>query len=816
MPWRPLFVLLISLSLLAVFISVARAQSAANIDPMLGVDGGGNVIIGPAVPYGMAKPGPDMAPSTSNAGWNANGDILGFSQTHVSGTGGAAKYGNVLILPTTGIVTPTHAASPRINEHASASYYSVGLSRYNVQAEITATRRTAIYRFTYPAAEQANLLFDVGHILVSLHEGGQIVTAAHAEILSPTEVAGSTSAMGGWNGQDTPYTVFFYALSDTPAVSSGTWQEAQISLGNRAESYTMPQPLSSPPAIGPLVSNGAYLTFATHAQQVVTLKIGISFLSIKQAKQNAITEVHGFNFDAAHQAAVAAWDKALSPIQVAGASDAELTKLSTALYHSLLMPVDRTGENPLWKSSVPYYDDFYTLWDTFRSSNPLITLIDQPHEVAIVNSLIDIGEHDGYLPDGRSGNFTGVTQGGSDADMVMADAYVKHLPGIDYAKAYAAVVKDAEVEPANYIFMGRGDLSEWHNLGYLSLEGSGPKRPDSPDALYFPGRADKASIPNRPDRPGSRSMEYAANDYATALMARGLGHSDDERKYLARAGNWKKLWDADAVDHTEGGDVHGFIWIRHRDGSWLAPFNSDLSGTWHQNNFYEGSTWTYSLYVPQDVRALIQSVGGPEAFIHRLDLFFADVSAVRDNRYDHAAGTPAPAFQTASPHESRYDVGNEPGFLTPYLYNWAGRQDRTAYQVRHILATSYHTGTSGLPGNDDSGAMGSFYVFNKLGFFPVAAQTTYLIGSPYFPQMTMRLPNGKTFEIVASNVSVTNLYIASATWNGKPYHRSWFTHDELMRGGILRLEMTSNSTHWDTGPPPPSLSDPSPAAGATP
>jgi predicted alpha-1,2-mannosidase len=812
MSWRSQFVLLMGLSLLSVIMPTVRAQSAAHIDPMLGVDGGGNVIIGPAVPYGMAKPGPDMAPGTSNSGWNANGDILGFSQTHVSGTGGAAKYGNILILPTTGALTPTRSASPRSGEHASAGYYSVGLSRYDIQAEITATRRTAMYRFTYPATQQANLLFDVGHILVSLHEGGQVVTSAHTEVLSSTEVAGSTSVIGGWNGQDTPYTVFFYAVSDTPAVSGGTWQEAQVSAAGKTESYIMPQPLSNPPAIGPLISNGAYLTFATHARQVVSVKIGISFVSIEQAKRNALSEVPGFDFDAVHQAAIAAWDKALAPIQVAGASDAELTKLSTALYHSLLMPVDRTGENPLWKSSIPYYDDFYTLWDTFRSSNPLLTLIDQPHEIAIVNSLIDIGEHDGYLPDGRSGNFTGVTQGGSDADMVLADAYVKHLPGIDYAKAYAAVVKDAEVEPPNYIFMGRGDLTEWRSLGYLSVEGSGPKRPDSPDALYFPGRADKAAIPNRPDRPGSRSMEYAANDYAAALMASGLGHADDAQKYLDRAGNWKKLWDSDAVDHTEGGDIHGFIWMRHRDGSWLTPFDSDLSGTWHQNNFYEGSTWTYSLYVPQDVRALIQTAGGADAFVHRLDLFFADVSAIRDNRFDTASGTPAPAFTPATSHASRYDVGNEPGFLTPYLYNWAGHQNRTAYQVRHILATSYHTGMRGLPGNDDSGAMGSFYVFNKLGFFPVAAQTTYLIGSPYFPRTSLRLPNGKTFEIIASDVSETNLYIAAATWNGKPFHRSWFTHDELMQGGTLVLKMTSQPTHWDTGPPPPSLSDSS-AAG---
>lgn len=240
-----------ALALMCFAMPPARAQSAAHIDPLLGVDGGGNVIIGPALPYGMAKPGPDMAPSTSNAGWNADGEILGFSQTHVSGTGGTAKYGNVLILPTTGPNRPTDAASPRSHEHASAGYYSVGLARYKIQAEITASRRTAVYRFTYPAAQKANLLFDTGHILVSRHEGGQIVTSSHAEILSPTEIAGFSSAIRGWNAQDTPYTVFFYAASDTPAVASGTWQQERVDAGSKTETYTMPQPLSTRPKSAP-------------------------------------------------------------------------------------------------------------------------------------------------------------------------------------------------------------------------------------------------------------------------------------------------------------------------------------------------------------------------------------------------------------------------------------------------------------------------------------------------------------------------------------------------------------------------------------
>jgi predicted alpha-1,2-mannosidase len=764
---RPL-VLFLALPLLLPS-AASTAQSAKYIDPLLGADGGGNVFVGPALPYGMAKPGPDTGNNASNAGWTSSGVLNGFSQTHVSGTGGAAKYGNVLVQPTVGSMEATDFSSPRRDERASAGYYAVTLDRFNVGTEITAARRTSVYRFTYPASDRSNLVFDVGHVLGSPKGGGQVVTASHANVLSPTEVVGSTSVIRGWNHQSVPYTVYFYALTDTPATSFGIWQDAIVRAGEKEENYTAPFPIEKPPSIGLPVSNGAYLSFATKEKQTVMLKIGISFVSIDQARRNALEEVPAFDFERTHREAAAAWDKAIAPIQLSGADDAELTKFSTAIYHTLLMPVDRAGENPLWMSNEPYYDDFYTLWDTFRSSNPLITLIDQKREVDIVRSLIETQQKEGFLPDGRSGNFTGTTQGGSNAEMVLADAYVKHLPSIDWGKAYAAVVKDAEVEPKDYIFEGRGDLEEWKQLGYLSIEGSGHAGPD---------------------RPGSRTMEYAANDYAIALMARGLKHPEDEKKYLARAAQWKNLWDRDAVDSTEGGYVKGFIWPRHRDGSWKTPFDSHLSGTWNQDNFYEGTTWTYSLYVPQDVRNLMALVGGKDALVRRLDLFFArGVSQGRNNRYD---------------------VGNEPGFLSPYLYNWAGAQSHTAFQVRAILAQSFKTGTRGIPGNDDSGAMSSFLVFNKLGIFPVAGQTTYLIGSPFFPRATLHLANGKTFTIVAKNVSETNLYIASARWNGVPYTRSWFTHDELMKGGTLTLEMTDKPTAWDTGLPPPSMSDPAP------
>jgi len=752
--------------------SLAHAQSFSEIDPMLGADKGGNVFVGPTLPFGMAKPGPDYGENDGNSGWSASGNLNGFSQLHVSGTGGGPKYGNISVQPMMGKADPAHSSASRLDEHAEVGYYSVRLGASGIRAEVTTARRTPVYRFTYPATAERTLLVDVGHLLMPRQESShrnpesQEVYSTDVQILSPTEIAGMQASVIGWNIQTTPMKVYFYLVTDTPAITSGTWEDGkEVKPGTTRASYTAPFTMPDlPKTPARLVSTGAYLTFAAGQKPVIT-KVGVSFVSIEQAKQNAINEVAQFDFDGTRKAAVAAWDKELSTVRIEGGTADERQQFATGLYHSMLMPVDRTGENPLWQSATPYYDDFYCIWDTFRSSTPLLTLVDPKRVTGILQSLMEIQDHDKFFPDGRSGNFSGRTQGGSNAEMMFTDAYLKHLPRLDWTRVYRAVLHDADVESNDPVRYGRGDLEEWKRLGYLSIEHS--------------GRTGGA------DRPGSRSMEYAANDYAVALMAKGLHDDAAAKQFMARANNWKKLWDADAVDHTEGGEIKGFIWMRHADGRWKENFNPHLGGTWNQDSFYEATTWTYSLYVPQDVRGLIEIAGGASAFKHRLDLFFAPGLA----------------------DDYRYDVGNEPGFLTPYLYNWIGEQSSTAKTIRAILPASYHTGLGGLPGNDDSGAMGSFLVFNQMGFFPVAAQNFYLIGSPTFPKSTISLANGKTFSIVAENSSPTNIYIATATWNGRPYQQSWFTHDQLMAGGELRLIMTDKPAHWDTGAPPPSMSD---------
>lgn len=712
-------------------------DKAHSIDPFTAADSGGNVFVGPTVPFGMAKPGPDMdiGENDANAGWAGTGDIRGFSQIHVSGTGGGAKYGNVLIQPMVGAPVASGYGSPRSEEAAEIGLYSVKLARYNVKVELTSARRTALYRFTFPASNHSNILIDVGRCLISGRKSGeaQSVTASQVTILSPTEVSGSTSVTGGWNKQPNTYTVYFYAKADMPASNWGVWNAGELQAGNKS-------------AKG--VSTGGWLTFHTREGQKVEMKAGISFISVEQAKRNATEEVPSFDFEAVRNRLIETWNKALATLDVSGETPEQRSMLYTALYHTMIMPTDRSGENPLWQSSEPYYDDYYAIWDTFRCASPLLTLIAPQRETDIVRSLVDIYRHEGWLPDARSGNYNGRTQGGSNAEFPITDAFLKGLKGIDWEEAYKAEVNDAENPPRDQFKEGRGGLDDWKKLGYVSVEGV--------------------------DRPGSKQMEYAADDYEIALQAKGLGKNSDARKYAARAENWRKLWDARLSD----GGVSGFIHPRHHDGSWLEPFTAMDSGSWGSKTFYEGNSWTYSTFVPQNVAGLMELSGGKESFVNRLDAFF-DVPG-------------------------RYDVSNEPGFLSPYLYIWAGRHDKTAERLRAIVAANFHPGKNGMAFNDDSGAMSAWYALAQIGIYPNAGQDVYLIGSPTIPETTIHLGNGRDFRIIAKDASAKNKYVASAELNGKPLNRAWFRHAEIASGGKLVLTMAAQASHWAADDEPPS------------
>jgi predicted alpha-1,2-mannosidase len=422
------------------------------------------------------------------------------------------------------------------------------------------------------------------------------------------------------------------------------------------------------------------------------------------------------------------------------------------------MPHDLTGENVWWNSAEPHYEDFYAIWDTFRTHFPLLTLIQPERQRDMLRSLIDTYVHTGWMPDSRIAGANGMTQGGSNSDVVIADALVKGVTGIDYRKAYEAMVKNAEVQSPRPLYEGR-EISEYKQRGYLSMD--------------YP-------------RSASRTVEYAYNDFCIAEVAQILGYTADSQKYFQRAKNWMNLWN----------DESRSIRPRNADGSWLKPFAArhfypDKDYSYWDAPFYEGSGYIYGTYVPHDAQALINKLGGDDAFIAWLDTFFSN-SPTRD-----------PAFD-----KGLYNHNNEPDFLAAFLYIHAGHPERTAERIRRILATEYRTGRGGLPGNDDSGAMSSWYVWAAIGLYPNAGQPIYYIGSPLFQRSTINLGGGRSFVIEAPETSPSNMYVQSATLNGLALDRAWLKHEEIARGGKLVLRMGAKPSVWGRENRPPSMTKP--------
>jgi predicted alpha-1,2-mannosidase len=708
-----------------------------NVDPFIGVDWGGNTFVGSAIPYGMVKLGPDMETfdgRKSGFGYSSNGVIVGFSHLHLSGAQG--KYGNILVMPVTGPLDLNDIKTPRTDEVNHVGYYAAKLTRYNIKAELTSSRRVGFHRYTFPASQQSHIIIDVAHAL-NLGTGweAQKFLGAEIHLTSNHEAQGVARVTGGWN-RGGEYRVYYYMVLDTPAEATQTWAGSTLSSSKDA----------TVEANTPI---GASFDFTTKANQAIQAKVGISFICAEQAKQNVQQEIPAWNFAAVHSAATALWNQELSKLNLSGESDSQRRQLYTAMYHIMLMPTDRTGENPGWKSAEPYYDDYYCIWDTFRTSSPLLTLISPDRQRDILRSLVDIYRHTGYMPDARSGNDNGRTQGGSNANVVVADAYVKGLKGIDYETAFDAMVHDAEVPPADKQKEGRGGLKDYNEKGYVTL-------------------AD--------ERSGSRTVEYSYDDFAIAEVACGLGKTKEAALYASRTHNFEHLWDKDMT--VEG--FKGFLRPRNPDGTWAPPYLV-VRGTW-PDFFYEGDIWTYSIYAPQDMRRLIEMAGGNAAFMHRLDWTFL---------------------------RGHFDVTNEPGFLLPVLYNYAGRPDKTADVVHLILEKAFSDTRAGIPGNDDSGAMSSWLIFSTLGIFPIAGQDVYLISTPSIPDASLTLGNGKKLRILAKNLDPNGLnrYVQSATLNGIDLPNAWFRHAQIKDGATLVLTMGPAPSRWGTTTPPPSMSE---------
>lgn len=731
------------------------------VDPLIGSEGLGNVFIGPSCPYGMVKPGPDCD-KAANSGYSPDmkKTVYGFSQIHVSGTGGGAKYGNISIMPFAGDYESIRQESLRENEISKLGYYSVLLKKWNIQTEVTTSPKVAYYRYSFLNGGKKAIKIDCGEFLgespvPDAREAQQFV-GSEIEVVNDYEIRGYTKIRGGWNNGDA-YTVYFTAVFNKPFSKISTWKDNQFFPNQKAQ-------------VDNGKKTGVMLFFDEGNNDAVEMKIGISFVSALKAKQNIDTEIPHWDFKQMLKETQENWENIFKKLEISSDATLDQKKMFyTGLYHTMLMPVDRTGENPLWENNTPYYDDFYAIWDTYRSSNPLITLITPSREVDIVNALLQIYKREGYMPDARSGNSNGRTQGGSNAEVLIADAFVKGLQGINYNLALEAMLKDANIPSGgNEEKEGRGGLTDYNNLGYVSTNFV---------------------------RAGNRTLEYAYNDYCLAIVAKGIKRKGEYWRFIKQSDNWQNLW-----RDTEDSGSTGFIMPKNAAGEWVDNFQCDVNNgrisslrytplaqdwpncvCWWCGFFYEASSWEYSLSVPHDVAKLVEKSGGKEAFKRRLDTLF---------------------------EQGFYNVANEPSFLSPNLYHWIGRPDLSSDRILQIINTHYNSSHSGIPGNDDSGSMSSWLVFHMMGFYPNAGQSYYLINTPFFKQTVIHQENGKDFVIKAHNLSDKNKYITAASLNGVRYEKAWIEHDDILKGGELILQMDSEpSTIWGTKLVPPSKSD---------
>lgn len=746
----------IGISLLFYIKSNAQNQLHNYVDPMIGSEGDGRVFIGPSCPFGMVKPSPDCT-VRPNSGWlPLPTEVTGFSQVHVSGTGGGPKYGNIQIMPFSGALDKLDQAAFREEEQVKLGYYETVFKGSQIKTEITTAEKVAFYRITYPKNSSKELKIDPGFFLGEQPEPdgreAQQFVGSQIEIVSDTEVRGYSRIRGGWNN-GRAYTVYFWATFDQPIAKYVTWKDGKFYANESAQFDSGKK-------------TAALLSFDKEGKQELNVKIGISYLSELKAKNNIQVEIPHWNFNTVLSVLGTKWEQLLSRIQLSPDTSIEYKKMFyTGLYHTMLMPVNRTGENPLWTNSEPYYDDFYCIWDTFRTSSPLITLIDSKRQVEIVNSLLNIYKREGYLPEGRSGNDNGRTQGGSNAETVIADAFVKNLKEIDYELALKAMLKDAEVPPGgNEEREGRGGLLDYLRLGY---------------------------VPYGTDRAGNRTIDYAYNDYNIATVAKGLNHLEIYNRYIKQADNWKNLWRAD----YENNGTKGFIMPKDAAGSWLddVVFGESkiqkptfkytptiTESPWYVCHwcvfFYEGTSWEYSLSIPHDIPEVVRKTGGDLAFQKRLDTFF-------DTKL--------------------YDVSNEPSFLAPTMYHWIGKPYLSSDRIKGIIKENFNTSRAGLPGNDDSGAMSSWLAFQMIGLYPNAGQSYYLLNTPLIAATTLQLEEGKIFKITTKNLSDKNKYVKLALLNGKPFNQAWILHEDIIKGGELIFEMDSKPSTWGTTILPP-------------
>ena len=707
----------------------AEADLLQYVDPFIGSGFHGHVFVGASVPFGMVQ----LGPNNIDKGWDwcsgyhySDSICIGFSHTHLNGTG-CGDMGDVMVMPMTEVnvkrgnqddISSGYASYYRHEtEEAHPDYYSVMLDRYDIKAELTATARVGLHRYTFPQGKQA-------HILVNLKDGvGSIVTNSYIRQIDEYTIEGYRYTRG-WSPMRK---VYFVLQADKPIADLSLYDDTvQVAAKSQLKAR----------AVKGVLSFGE--------QQQVMVKVALSPVSCENAMANLKAEMSGFDFEHVRKACAAQWNERLSRITIETDDEAAKRVFYTSNYHTMVAPTlfcDVNGQyrgiNDMIYTAPEGFTNYTTLslWDTYRTLNPLFTLVNDEMVPDIVNTMISIYHQNDKLPVWALQSGETNCMPGYSAVPIIADAYLKGFEGFDAEEAFAAM-KATTVYP------------QQNAVPYVVERG------------YIP--CDKVHEAT------SIAMEYAVDDWGVAAMAKKMGKQEDAELYARRAMYYKQYFDSEIK----------FIRPKMDDGTWRTPY--DPANSIHMvGDFTEGNGWQYTFFAPHDVYGLIELFGGDEEFITKLDAFFVNNDSMGETASADITGL-----------IGQYAHGNEPSHHIAYMYAYAGQQWKVAEKVRFIMDEFYTDKPDGVIGNEDCGQMSAWYVMSSMGFYQEnPSDGVFVFGSPRFDKMTVKVRGNNTLIIEAENNSKENIYIQEVYFNGKPYEKSYITYDELIAGGTLKFVM---------------------------
>lgn len=725
---RTAFKLMIALSLMNIG-QLAHAQKSevrltSFVDPYIGSGSHGHVFVGASVPFGAVQLGPDNFYKGWDwcSGYNYQDSVIrGFAHTHLSGTG-IGDLSDIAIMPYTGAVK-----TDKGQETVPGSGYATGFSHKNekVRPGYYAVKLANGVQVELTASERVGFhryQFPSGtqaHVIIDLKEGiNDRSTDTYIEQIDDFTFKGYRTSSGWAKDQ----LIYFAIKSSVPIKNFSVYNDQTLLKGKKGQDKAIKglMTFNEPPA-------------------TLELKVGISPVSAENALANIDAEIPAWNFNEIAKLADDKWNKELLKLTVESKSELKKKIFYTAMFHTMINPSlfnDHNGDyrgtdKKVYKrASFNNYSVFST-WDTYRATHPLFVL-NQPQRTAdMVNSMLAIYDQQGSLPIWHlMGNETG-TMVGMSSRQVVAEAYLKGIKGFDGEAVFKALKQSSMID----------------NLGLQYAR-------------------DLKTIPaDKEDRSTAKGMEYAIGDGSIALMAKKMGKTTDYNYFKKRAELYKLYFDPSDL----------FFKGKQSDGKWSPGFDAIKT----KNNLYaEGNAWQYTWLAPQDVKGLINILGGETAFNKRLDKFFSLPFHEEDGLEDMTGMI------------GQYAHGNEPGHHIPYLYAFTGQQWKTAEKVNYIMTEMYHDRPDGIIGNEDCGQMSAWFVFSSLGFYPVfPASEMYVIGSPIFDKATINLGNGKKFNVKTINNSDKNIYIQSILLNGKPYNKSFLLHSDILNGGTLQITM---------------------------